>query len=566
MLLFWYNKSIRKEDMAVADSSKDIRLRELNDTIQELKEMISRQTELISSLREDIERRRRREEELLQREQNYREQIDYLTKKLFAPKKEKRNWDIPGQLSLFNEAEAAVAAPVPEEDEQESGPVQKPKKKRVSNEDRFKGLPVEKKYLDVPEDKRICSVCGTAMEPIGEEFVRREIHIVPPKITVTEYYSRNYGCRNCRDKGIIPHIVKGKDGKPHMLHGMASAQTVAYVMYQKFAKGLPLYRQEKDYKTWGMEIPRATLGSWIIKNSEDFLTPMYDYFRKKLLERQFVMADETPLQVLKEPDRAPETKSYMWLFRTGEDGGPPVIIYKYSETRAGNNAVDFLDGYSGYLMCDGYSGYNNVRTAKRTACWAHIRRYLLDAVPKGHENDYSHPAVQGALYINKLFELEREIKKKHPGSYDAIKKERNLKERPVLKAFWSWLDMQHPVSGSRMEKAVVYAGNRRDTAETYLEDGRCSFSNNLSENCIRLFVIGRKGWLFADTPAGAQASAVVYTVVEMAKAHEVNAYYYLTYLLERLPGCGGTDEELEKLAPWSMETRTAIGQMIVDAM
>ena len=143
------------------------------------------------------------------------------------------------------------------------------------------------------------------------------------------------------------------------------------------------------------------------------------HFHRKLLERGFAMADETPLQVLHEPERRAQTKSYMWLFRSGEDGGPPIILYKYSETRAGDNAVDFLHGFKGYLMCDGYSGYNKVPDAKRTACWAHIRRYLTDAIPKGKALDYTQPSVQGMLYINQLFHLEDVIRSKY-SSFDAI--------------------------------------------------------------------------------------------------------------------------------------------------
>lgn len=139
------------------------------------------------------------------------------------------------------------------------------------------------------------------------------------------------------------------------------------------------------------------------------------------------------------PERRAQTKSYMWLFRSGEDGGPPIILYKYSETRAGDNAVDFLHGFKGYLMCDGYSGYNKVPDAKRTACWAHIRRYRTDAIPKGKALDYTQLSVQGMLYINQLFHLEDVIRSKY-SSFDAIKKARLEKEKPVVEGFLAWLD------------------------------------------------------------------------------------------------------------------------------
>ena len=269
------------------------------------------------------------------------------------------------------------------------------------------------------------------------------------------------------------------------------------------------------------------------------------------------MSDETPVQVLNEPGRRAQTKSYMWLFRSGEDGGPPIILYKYAETRAGDNAVEFLSGFKGYLMCDGYSGYNKIPDARRTACWAHVRRYLTDAIPKGKQLDYAQPAVQGMIYINQLFQLEDAIKAKST-SFDAIKKARIKKEQPIVEGFLSWVDQQTPVRGSRMDKAVTYIKNRRSDLTTYLEDGRCSFSNNLSENAIRPFTLGRKNWLFCDTPNGAQASALVYTMVEMAKANGVNVYHYLTYLLEKLPNDSMDDEELELLAPWNESVKAEI--------
>ena len=201
--------------------------------------------------------------------------------------------------------------------------------------------------------------------------------------------------------------------------------------------------------------------------------------------------------------------------------------------------------------------YNKVPDAKRTACWAHIRRYLTDAIPEGKALDYTQPSVQGMLYINQLFHLEDVIRSKY-SSFDAIKKARLEKEKPVVEGFLSWLDQQNPTRGSRMDKAVTYIQNRRSYLSTYLEDGHCSFSNNLSENAIRPFTVGRKNWLFCDTPNGAQASAVVYTMAEMVKANGVNVYHYLTYLLEKLPDDRMSDDELELLVPWNETVKAEI--------
>ena len=536
----------------MADSSKDIQLRELKDMITELKKMIK-------TLQETVDAANKREEALTQERDNLKDEVALLRKKLFGSSSEKHVLDIPGQLNLFNEAEMEhdpAAARAEEMEASLSDKTGRKQKARTTDVERFKGIPVQKKYLDLADGEKVCPVCNTALEEIGEEFVRRELVFIPAKLKVYEYYSKNYTCPEC-SKRELPAIKKGKDGKPHMLYGMASAGTVAWVMYQKFCNGLPYCRQEKDWKQYGAAITRATMANWVIRNSEAFFLPMYEYFHRKLLEREFAMADETPLQVLHEPGRRAQTRSYMWLFRSGEDGGPPIILYKYSETRAGDNALDFLHGFKGYLMCDGYSGYNKIPDAKRTACWAHIRRYLTDAIPKGKELDYAQPSVQGIMYINQLFHLENVIKAKS-ASFDAIKKARLEKEKPIVEGFLSWLDNQSPVRGSRMDKAVTYIQNRRSCLTTYLEDGRCSFSNNLSENAIRPFTVGRKNWLFCDTPNGARASAIVYTIVEMAKANGVNVYHYLTYLLEKLPNDRMSDEELELLSPWNENVQEEI--------
>lgn len=246
----------------------------------------------------------------------------------------------------------------------------------------------------------------------------------------------------------------------------------------------------------------------------------------------------------------------MWLFRSGEDGLPAIILYGYSPTRGGEHARKFLEGFHGYLETDGYQGYNGLPDIKRCSCWAHIRRYFIDAVPKGKQYDYSQPAVQGVQYCNRLFVIEDSINKKYPGDHEKRRQQRLEKEKPILEAFWSWLDQQTPVRNTRMDKAVNYALNRKDTAETYLEDGRCSFTNNLSENAIRPFAVGRKNWLFSDSVNGANASAVVYTMVEMAKAHGLNIYEYLKFLLEQRPSEKMTDEQLAELAPWSEKLRS----------
>lgn len=545
----------------MAKDLRDRQLIELKDTIRDLNATVKNLNALLEAANKREEEHAKREEEHIKREKVLQEQIDFLTRKLFGKSSEKRSDDIEGQLNLFNEAEAEQTDPDPSEEEFIT--VEKhTRKKKATNEDKFGHLPVEEVILDVDEDKRICSECGTALEYIGKEFVRQEIEIIKPSAKIIKYYSATYGCPKCKQEGEIPYIVKGRDGKAHMMHGMASASTVAWVMYQKYVNSLPLYRQEQDFKRlFTIDISRGTIASWIIKNAEQSFTPMCDYFRRRLIAGMFAMADETPVQVLKEPGRRPQTKSFMWVFRSGEFDKEQIVLFHYSQTRAGDTAKEFLEGFTGYLMTDGYSGYNKLKDCTRTSCWSHVRRYLIDAIPKGKEYDYTQPAVQGLAYVNKLFDMERFIHARNNVTLDDIKKYRVEKETPVLDGFFDWLDAQSAIRNSRMDKALVYIRNRKPYLTNYLKDGGCSFHNNTSERSCKAFVTGRKNWLFSDTTAGAHASSLVYSIVETAKASGVDIYNYLQFLLLKSPTDKMSDEELEKLCPWDPDCKATLDEM-----
>lgn len=528
----------------MAKNAEDSRIMEQKDMIRQLNIVISSQNELIASLRSTVE-------ECNSTIAGLREQVEYLTGKLFGTSSEKSK-NIAGQLSLFNEAEQE-AKPLDETQESETVTVKEHTRqaKRTSDEI-FKGVPSRDEVLPISEDQKHCLDCGTEMEVIGKEFVRREFRFTPAKGEVVNIYRETAKCPKCSTASAMERniqFVKANVPEALIPHSYASASAAAWVMCQKYANAMPLYRQEQDWKQMGVILSRATLANWIVYCARNCFRPLYEYFHRELLKRRFLMADETRVQVLKEPGRNAQTDSYMWLFRTGEDGLPPIILYNYTETRAKFNAIEFLKGFKGYLETDGYQGYNNLPDVKRCCCWAHLRRYFVEAIPKGKELDYSNPAAQAVQYCNQLFEYERQSRTKGH-RFEQRKEYRLQKEKPVLDAFWIWLSSQSPKKGSRLEKAVNYAQNHKNLFMTYLEDGRCSFSNNLSKNSIRPFTLGRKNWLFSDTPKGAEASAIVYTMIEMAREHELNIYKYLNYLLEKLPSTKMTDTEFAKLAPW----------------
>lgn len=521
----------------MARTSKEIQL-------SELKDMISQLNTTIKTLNDTIARQQVEND-------NLKAELAWLKHKLFGSSSERRTIDIEGQLSLFGqlpEEDKPVELIEPEVVEK----VKKSRKKKPTLEEQFKDIPTRQVVVDtLTDEEKICSICGTQMVPIGTEVIRSEVVYTRPKLERIEYVATTYGCPECKETEE-PQFIKD-NGKPALIPGSyVSESLLAHVAYQKYGLYLPLYRQEQDFLQLGAPITRTSMAHWIITAGQQYLQPMYDFFHRKLLERRFLMMDETPVQVLKETDRRAQSKSYFWLIRTGEDGLNPIILYNYTPTRAGENAKQFLKGIEPgfYLMADGYQGYNKVKETKRCCCWAHIRRYLLEAIPKGQEKDYSHPAVQGVLYCDKLFAYERTYKEKGL-SFKQIQKRRLKDQKPVVEGFLAWMKQVNSGSNGKLKKAVTYTKNREDFLMTYLEDGRCSLSNNLSENSIRPVTVGRKNWLFSDSPDGANANSLYLTIVEMAKAYGLDFYEYLNFLFEQRPNKRMSDDELEKLAPWN---------------
>ena len=271
--------------------------------------------------------------------------------------------------------------------------------------------------------------------------------------------------------------------------------------------------------------------------------------RKLLLSRDIIHTDETPVKVLKEDGKKPQSKSYMWVYITGNDGMEPIIMYDYQPSRSGDNATAYLKDFRGYVHSDGFSGYNKLTEVTRCGCRAHLRRKFAEAIPKRKASGLNGSQAQIRIgYCARLFKIEDELK-------DMSTEDRDIRRqelvRPVLEAFWSWLETVNALPGSKFGKAVTYASNQKPYMENYLLDGRLSLSNNAAENVIRPFAVGRKNWLFADSPNGAAASAGVYSMIETAKANGVEPYCYLELLLHDMPDWDRTVETLEDLLPWS---------------
>ncbi len=546
--------------MRLAPELSDARIIDLNDTIIQLNKTITTQNDLISSLRKEMEEREKRDATVIA---NLQAQLDFLKNKVFGSTSEKRKQEIPGQMDLFSEMYPDEKPPEIIEPEYIEVKAHKKKRKAKANYDEmFENLPTREVHINnLTDEEKKCSLCGKDMIPIGTEVVRTEVIYTPPKLERVNYISTTYACPNCKDTEGDFAFIKDDKAPPALIPGSYMSESLmSYIMDAKYYMSLPLYRLEKELGRLGLGISRTTMAHDIIYCANEYFLPMIDYLHRQLLKRRHLMADETPLQVLKEKDRRPQTKSFIWVLRTGEDPYVPIILYQYTPTRAGKNAAKMLEGANPgyYLMTDGYQGYNLVPDAQRCCCYAHIRRYWKRAIPKGHETDYTHPAVQGFMYCNKLFEYERRYKEKGL-SPKQIYNRRLKDEKPVVEAFLSWLDNLHPKTGDAIIKALTYTNNCRPYMMNYLKDGSCSLSNNLSEQAVKNVVIGRKNWLFCDTPEGADASMAVYSIVETAKANDLDPRKYLNFLLGRRPSSDMTDEEFGEIAPWSKEASTLCG-------
>jgi transposase len=453
------------------------------------------------------------------------------------------------QPYLFNEAEAIA----------EEGPVEETISQTISYERKKPGrkpipkdLPIERIEYRLSEDEQICSCCGCRMHEMSEEL-RHELKLVPAQAKIVQHARIVYGCRNCEKNSIEVPIKTAEAPKPVIEKGLASPSSVAYVMTLKFVEGMPLYRQEQHYARMGIELSRGVLSNWMLKGSE-WLDLIYGRLKQKLLEQGILHADETTIQVLKELGRAAETESFMWLYRTGCIG-PPIVLFEYQPTREGEHPRKFLAGFKGYLHVDGYAGYNNIPNVTLTGCWAHLRRKFDEALkglsPK-LRNTNGTKSRETLDQINELFAIERELKQVSP---EERLKARELRSRPVVEGFRKWLDDIKPmiVPKSLLGEAVKYGHNQWEKLLRFLEDGRIEISNNRAERSIKPFVIGRKNWLFCNTPKGARASAIIYSMVETAKENGLNPYAYLTHLFEKLPNLDSRDNEsLDQLLPWNV--------------
>ena len=469
---------------------------------------------------------------------------------------------LSGQGRLFDEAEVLAAesteaqdiAPIPTEaaaSSSEDKPKAKARGKRAP-------LPPELPRVvilhDVPEADRFCP-CGTPMVLMGQQ-ISEQLDIVPMQIRVLQHVRNTYGCPVSEHAPVTAPVPVQPLPKTN-----ASADFLAMLLTVKYVDGLPLTRFNKVLNRHGAPVPVQTLARWVIGSAEKVLQPLFNVMRDTLFDGRFIHMDETVVQVLKEKDKSPTSNSYMWV-GVGGPPGKPVVIYDYDPSRSGAVPARLLQGYQGYLMTDGYEGYNQLVRTEQIAhlvCWAHVRRKFVEATrvqPKGRKG----LANQAVALIGRLYGVERKYK-------EASVEERHLARQslslPILAELRTWLDKTQPaiLPKSALGAALSYMNNYWDKLTRYTEAGDLPVDNNRCENAIRPFVVGRKAWLFSDTPAGANASAIIYSMVETAKANGLDPYAWLRRIMRDLPSAR-TVEEVETLLPWNLHAADLTIEMV----
>jgi len=484
------------------------------------------------------------------------EKIDQLLRNIFSSKSEKRiknSFENSQQPSLFDEAEYTVN--LEKEKKQKEEIKQKEEKNETTAVKEHSRKKAEKKKLpdylkrrtviiDIPEDQKL-GVDGLPRKIIGEE-VSEKLEIKPIEAVVIRYVRYKYADMSDQaglgdgDKTIItapmpPQILPKTIATPSLL---------AYIVVSKFCDAIPFYRLSGILNRFDIDISRAKMSSWLLQL----------YFRYVKLEQlmfedifasYLLGLDETPLQVLDEPGRTNKQKSFMFIL-FGRLAEKNIVMYKYQETRTTDWLKDKIENYKGYIQTDGYAGYNLLgkrKQKKHAGCMAHSRRKFTDAENSSAVSSGKSLASEALSYIQKLYAIEDDCRNNNC-SFNEIFDIRQRDSVPILESFKIWLKDTHckVPPKSLIGKAIAYALNEWDKLVIYTLDGCIPIDNNLVENKVRPFVMGRKNWLFSGSPDGAHASAFFYSIIETAKANGLEPYDYLNYLFEMIPFASSGDD------------------------
>lgn len=487
----------------------------------------------IAQLQQENSALKKQIEELQHKYNSILEQYKLSQQRQFNPSSEKNIL----QGELFDE----VGVEEVKEEQAESVEVPAHKRTKSKRKSLPANLPRTDVIHDINESEKTCE-CGCQKERFGEE-VTEQLEIVRPKLNVIRHIRPKYACKKC-ELGVaiapMPNLLLPKSN--------ATPSLITFIVIGKYLDHLPLYRQEQIWKRYGIDIPRNTMCGWLLSVAE-LCEPLWEQLRLHLLAYDYAQADETPVQVLQEPGRTNAQKSYMWVYRGGCIK-EKVIVYDYQETRAGQHAKDFLNGFKGYLQTDGYAGYNWVSETSdiiHLGCMTHARRPFAELVKLIKNPGKAHQAL---AFIQKLYAVEKEARQLMPDERFEL---RNQKAKPILDKFKDWLNkiMKGSPPQGKLGSGIKYITERWSELTNYLMDGRLEIDNNAIENCIRPFAVGRKGWLFMGSPKGARAGVIFYSLIQTCKANDIDPEKYFNYMLNRIRECR-IDEDYKALLPFNI--------------
>lgn len=493
-------------------------------------------------------------EEIIKQQSEYNNLLERFTANnanTFGRKSEKIEYE--GQECIFNEVEAAVEEPVPEPEMEEI--TYKRRKQAGKREQDLSGFPttIVNHELSEEELSKLFGENGWKRLP-DQVYKKLEMH--PAQYEVFEHHVAVYASKS------DDRIVKAPHPDELLNNSVATPSLVAAVMNAKYTNAMPLYRIEQEFERSDVAISRQVMANWVNRCSERYLSLLYDRLHQELLKEHIIQADETSVKVSKD-GRPAGSESRMWVYRSGEyNTETPVILYDYQKTRSGDHPIQFLKSFSGYLECDGFSGYRKmdrlVEEVSVACCWAHARRDFADAVKAYGEKK---PGVQDTLAyralekISRIYLLDEKFKKLPP---EERKKRRQTTVKPRVDAFFAWVKEHQnnvPPEG-KTGKGFSYCLNAEKYLRVFLDDGLIPIDNSAAERAVRPFAVGRKNWQLIDTINGAQASAIVYSIVETTKANNLKPYEYLKHLLTELPqrlDQKNSEFYLDDLLPWAAE-------------
>ena len=488
--------------------------------------------------------------ESLEESQRQQEQIDRLTEDfnqmkamLFSSKSEKKKADeVDGQISMeFNEAEAA--APKDEAEEQitikeHTRSVKKAGKKEAD----LSKLPREVVTHSIPEEK-LKEIFPNGWKQLPDE-IYTNVEYIPAKFIAKEHHIEVYCSKN------DDRIVRADHPKELLDGSIVTPSLLAGIMNNKYVNALPLYRMEQEFERNDIPITRQNMAGWIIKCTERYLSLLYDRMKVELLGHSVVHADETPLLVSKD-GRSAGSKSYMWVYRSNVLDDRPIVVYEYQKTRKTDHPKEFLKGFEGFLVTDGYEVYHKLARErsgeiKVAGCWVHLKRKYTDAIKAmgkaGSDTVAGTLSGQAIEKIQNIFHKDNELNKLDS---ESRLKRRKEEIKPLVDAFFEWVKERR---GDVTRKSAW-----EHYLRAFLEDGDVPMDNNAAERAIRPFCIGKKNWVMSDTVHGAESSAVVYSITETAKANDLKPLEYLNHLLSEIPKhMDDTDSSfIGDLLPWS---------------